>query len=294
MVNNIRNKVAANKLLSLSCYGLYDEAYNGNPLYNAWANPIYFNSTIKKPVHIDSDIWGLEAGFDIQQNIYHKIGVFASYRKGDYDLNGDGKKLYSPIGSNIDINSYLGGLYYRYDRNNLWAFATIYGGIQQADIKTNDGVSSDTDGNQMGASLELGKIFALNKTVSLEPSLGVNYTQVDFDNTNDSMGKTALYDTIRQTELEAGVKLEKTIYLKAGAAKFYFKPSVIQTITSGDSVYINGLGNVSTYDDETLGRGEIGAKISLTEELSGYGFASYSFGSNYDASSFGIGINYAW
>ena len=55
-------------------------------------------------------------------------------------------------GSKIDIDSYLGGLYYRYDKNNWWGFATtLFGSIQKADLKTDDGaVKTDTDGNQAG------------------------------------------------------------------------------------------------------------------------------------------------
>ena len=48
---------------------------------------------MEKPVDIEAKIWGMEAGFDIQNDAHNNLGVFASYRKGDYDLNGKGKKL---------------------------------------------------------------------------------------------------------------------------------------------------------------------------------------------------------
>jgi outer membrane autotransporter protein len=290
MVYNVRNKVSANKIMPNPCANIVDE-YAG---YNVWVNPIYFTSTIKKPVEIDANIRGLEAGFDIQRDVNHKLGIFTSYRQGKYDLNGKGKDYYSDIKSNIDIDSYIAGLYYRYDYRHLWVFATLYGGIQQADIKTKDGIKADTDGTQFGGSAEIGYTGAIREDLNIEPSLGIFYTQVDFDDAKDSVGKTAGYKTISQIELEAGVKLEQQLPMTHGRAKVYIKPSVIQQITGGDSVVITGLGKTDTYKDGTLGRAEIGGRYAITTQLSTYGFINYTFGSNYDATSLGIGINYAW
>ncbi len=143
-------------------------------------------------------------------------------------MNGDGKHHYSTIGSEIDIDSYLAGLYYRYDRNNWWTFATVYGGIQRVDLKTKDGIKSDTDGTEFGGSVELGYDYAINKTLYLTPSVGAFYTQVDYDDATDSAGKIAKYNTLRQLELEAGVKLTKAFVMDEGYANVYVKPSVVR------------------------------------------------------------------
>lgn len=293
MVSNVRNKVSANKIPYKRC-GVYDECYNAEPLHNVWINPIYHTSTIKKPVHIESDIWGLEAGFDLQQDANNKIGFFASYRRGDYDLNGKGSKFISSTKSNIDIDSYLAGLYYRYDQNNSRVFATIYGGIQTADIKTNDGVKSDNDGMQFGGSIEAGHVFYAIHGITLDPTIGLYYTQIDWDKAKDNFAKRAKYDTVRQLEIEAGIAISRIIAMDKGYAKYYIKPSIVQTITDGDNVNITGLNNVRTYNDQLLGRIEVGGKVSITESLSGFGYLNYTGGSNYSASSFGLGLNYAW
>ena len=230
----------------------------------------------------------------MQHDLNNKLGLFVSYRKGSYDMNGDGKHYYSTVGSEIDIDSYLAGLYYRYDRNNWYAFATLYGGIQQADIKTDDGVKSDTDGVEFGGSLEAGYDYNLTDTVYLTPSLGVFYTQVNYDDATDSVGKKAEYNDLRQIELEAGVKLTKAFRLDEGYASVYIKPSVVQTIVDGDEVNITGLGKTSTLDDETLGRIEFGGRYGFTDNLSAYGWANYTFGSDYDATTVGLGLNYAF
>ncbi len=293
VVDNVFGQTAGRRSYCPGC-GFYDYYWNGEAFHNLWVNPVYTSLSIKSPTEIDADVWGIEAGGDLQHDLNNKLGLFVSYRKGNYDMNGDGKHYYSTVGSEIDIDSYLAGLYYRYDRNNWYAFATLYGGIQQADIKTDDGVKSDTDGVEFGASLEAGYDYNLTDTVYLTPSLGVFYTQVNYDDATDSVGKKAEYNDLKQIELEAGVKLTKAFRLDEGYANVYVKPSVVQTIVDGDEVNITGLGKVNTLDDETLGRIELGGRYGFTDQLSAYGWANYTFGSDYDATTVGLGLNYAF
>ena len=293
VVDNVFGQTAGRRSYCPGC-GFYDYYWNGEGFRNLWINPTYYTSNIDSPFDADADVWGIEAGGDLQHDLNNKLGLFVSYRKGSYDMNGDGKHYYSTVGSEIDIDSYLAGLYYRYDRNNWYAFATLYGGIQQADIKTDDGVKSDTDGVEFGASLEAGYDYNLTDTVYLTPSLGVFYTQVNYDDATDNVGKKAEYNDLKQIELEAGVKLTKAFRLDEGYANVYVKPSVVQTLVDGDEVNITGLGKVNTLDDETLGRIELGGRYGFTDQLSAYGWANYTFGSDYDATTVGLGLNYAF
>ncbi len=290
VVRNVGNKVAAGREYCPNC-GVYTAEWNGEKLRNVWALAQGESATIDKPVKADADIWGLEAGFDLQNDVNNTFGVFVSYRKGDYDLNGQGDKVRSDIGSEIDINSYLAGLYYRYDKNMNWLFAAVYGGVQEADAKTDDGLAKfDTDGTEFGAHMEAGHTFALSDTLTLDPSLGLYYTQINFDDAKDNLGKTYRWKDIKHLEAELGVKLAK----QSENAKVYVKPSVIQTVTSGDSVKITGLNKLDTYDDETLGRIELGGRYGFTDALSAYGWANYTFGSGYKATAGGLGLAYTW
>ena len=294
MVGNIRDKVAAGKFLPDPCRQVIDEGFAGSALHGVWASPVYHYADIKFPVNMKADIWGLEAGFDLQTDLNRKIGIFASYRQGRYDLDGTGRHYPSTTGSEIDIDSYLAGLYYRHDYRHLWTFAALYGGIQRADIKTDDGIKTDTDGNQIGAALESGYLFNLSDSLKLEPSLGIFYTQADFDDATDNAGKTAAFDIARQTELEFAFKLEKYLDFDRGMAKIYIKPSVIQVISADNAAYVTGLGKLSANNDSVLGRIEIGSRYTVAEQLSTYGWANYTYGSDYEAISLGLGLNYAW
>ncbi len=293
MVYNIMNKVSTNRLYCPGC-GFYDYYWNGEAFHNLWANAVYNTLRIKTPTDIDAEVWGIEAGGDLQHDLNNKLGLFLSYRKGNYDMSGDGKHHYSTVGSQIDIDSYLAGLYYRYDRNHWWTFATVYGGIQSVDLKTKDGIKSDTDGTEFGGSVELGYDYAINKTLYLTPSVGAFYTQVDYDDATDSAGKIAKYNTLRQLELEVGVKLTKAFVMDEGYANVYVKPSVVQTLNDGDEVQVSGLREVNTLDDQTLGRVELGGRYGFTEQLSTYGWANHTFGDDYKASTFGLGLSYSW
>ena len=293
LVYNIMHKVSINRLNCPGC-GFYDYYWDGKPFHNVWVSPVYTSLNIDAPTKIEADVWGVEVGGDLQYDLNNKIGLFLSYREGNYDMNGDGKHYYSTIGSEIDIDSYLAGLYYRYDKNNWYGFATVYGGIQKADLKTKDGVKSDTDGIEFGGSLEVGYDYALSNTIYVTPSIGIFYNQVNYDNAKDNAGKVVKYNDLNQIEMEAGLKLTKTFWCDNGFANIYIKPSIVQTIINGDEISIDGLGEIDSMDDDTLGRVEVGGRYGLSQALSAYGWANYTFGSDYDATTFGVGLNYAF
>ena len=290
VVRNVSGKVASGREYCPGC-GIYPTSWDSKALRNVWAMAQGESANIDKTADMDAKIWGVEGGFDLQNDVNNTLGVFASYRKGEYDLSGKGSKYYSKLGSEIDIDSYLTGLYYRYDKNMNWLFATVYGGVQQADAKTDDGMSKfDSDGVELGAGLEAGHSFALNKSLTLDPSLGVYYTQISFDKAHDNVGKSYKWDDLKHVEAEAAVKLSQQFE----NAKVYVKPSLIQTYTDGDSVKISGLNKADTYHDQTLGRIEIGGNYGFTDSLNGYVWSNYTYGSSYDSIAAGLGINYAW
>ena len=134
----------------------------------------------------------------------------------------------------------------------------------------------------------------MNKTVYVTPSLGVFYSQINYDDASDNYGKTVEYGDLKQVELEAGVKVSKAVYTDNGIASIYVKPSVVQTLIDGDEVNITEIDKVDTIEDKTLGRIEIGGNYGFNDNWSAYGWANYTFGSDYEATSLGLGVNYAW
>ena len=191
----------------------------------------------------------------------------------------------------MSIDSYLAGLYYRYDRNLAWLFATIYGGMQKTETKTGDRVANfDTQGTEFGASIEFGQGMPLTHSLTLDPSVGLYYTQINFDDASDNVGKHYEWEDIKYLEVEVGAKLEQQFK----HAKVYIKPSVVKTLVNGNSVFITGINKINTQENDTLGRVEIGGRFAISEGLTGYGWANYAFGSDYDALAFGAGLNYAW
>ena len=80
-------------------------------------------------------------------------------------------------------------------------------------------------------------------------------------------------------------------------AGLYVKPAVIQTIEGDNAARVIGALDATETDgadDATLGRIEIGGRYGFTTNLSAYGWANYTFGSDYDATAFGLGLNYAF
>ena len=62
---------------------------------------------------------------------------------------------------------------------------------------------------QYGAGVEMGYAFIPGYNWTLEPSLGVFYAGIDYDDMKDEYGKSAEYSMLNQVEGEFGVKLEK-------------------------------------------------------------------------------------
>ncbi len=65
-------------------------------------------------------------------------------------------------------------------------------------------------------------------------------------------------------------------------------------MTEDDKVSVTGLEKTSAYQDQTLGKVEVGGNYNLTDNLSAYGQADYTFSSKYKATSLGFGLNYSW
>ena len=128
----------------------------------------------------------------------------------------------------------------------------------------------------------------------VEPSLGVYYSAIDLDGFSDNMGKSVDFDLMHYLEAELGLRFEHLFCLNGATSKIYAKPSVIQTYASGNSVQITGLDSIRSYDNQTLGQMEIGAKFGLSRSLSAYTSAHYTFGSDYSGYGFDAGLNYAW
>ena len=293
MMQAVSDKVSATKVYYSKCCGFYDYVYNYGGLSNAWVNPVYSYSKVKSPYNYEAEISGLEGGFDIQSDTYNRLGVFASFRQGDYDFDGRGDDYMSKVGSTIDIDSYILGLYHRYDAGKAWVMSQAFAGYQKVDFASDDGVSSNTDGIEFGGSVAMGLVFNPWRGITLEPIARVSYTQINYDNAKDRYGKTAKFSDVRNVEIEGGLRLEKSYTRRRGYAKIYFQPSIIQNIGSGD-VTVTSLSKVHGLENSTLGRVAIGGSMSFDDKWSGFANTSYTFGSDYNNLMVNMGVNYAF
>lgn len=286
----LKREVLTNK----NCERYSGTDYCRDTTRNGWVSQNFYSSKVRNPVSLDADIWGIEAGFDMQRDNHNRLGIFTSYRKGDYDLNGNGKHYFSITSSSIDIDSYLGGLYYVYDSNRTWVLATAFGGAQKADLKTEDGIRANTTGIQLGANVEVGKKYALDDTLTFKPSVALGYNYLNYDRITDTVGTNIQFDTIKQTTLEFGMGLEKVWNIDCAYVMAYIRPGILYSHTGGDEVHIANLPNTGTYHDQVLGKLEIGGKVQLYGNLDTYGFASQTFGNKYSAGEIGLGLSYNW
>lgn len=90
------------------------------------------------------------------------------------------------------------------------------------------------------------------------------------------------------------VKWKNICRRKTVQASCILNLSVIQLLSGGDNVAVSGLRKTEGLDDATLGRVELGGRYGFSERWSAYGWTNYTFGSDYEALSFGAGFSYAW
>ncbi len=295
-INLRNNNLVDNRVMHSPQYRYYSKGienfYNN---YNFWIMPIYHSISNESSINYDADIMGGEAGIDIYNDTNNRIGVFASYRQGDYDFDGEADKFFARYGSDIDIDSYLGGLYFRHNWQNAWTLATVYGGIQQADIKTKDDITSDSDATEFGAALAAGYVYNINYSFNIEPSAILSFTSISYDDAKDIYGKTAEFDTLTSIEADLGVKFEQTWNLDSGFAKAYIRPSILFNSVSGSDVKItNFIDNSPEIDDGTFARLEIGGSADLSKFFSLYATARATAGSDYQDVAITAGLNYVF
>ncbi len=285
----IASNSGKNGLLGSGCRDGYCRKIE--PLHTAWAVPVYSNVKVKAPYDYEADISGLDAGFDLVADGINKLGILVSYRDGSYDFSGKSDDFMSYGGADIDIDSYLLGIYARHDKGHLKALAAAFAGVQSADIQSDDGVKADTDAVEAGVTLDVAYIYEAVKGVTLEPELQASYTMLKYDDIKDNAGKNVKFDTAHRVEIDAGVKIKKSWQLDEAKAAIYVKPSLVQTFNSGgDLVLANDATN--TLDDQTLGRVEIGADFQLDTRWSVGASASHTFNSDYEDTSFNLDLQY--
>ena len=89
------------------------------------------------------------------------------------------------------------------------------------------------------------------------------------------------------------MKAEKNIKLDNGIGKLYLKPAIVHNMGEG-KVAITGLDKVDGLKDMTYGRIEAGGSLDMDNGWALYGNISQAFGSDYHATSFNIGVSYAF
>ena len=189
----------------------------------------------------------------------------------------------------------LGGYKERQSEAFYQFYKKLFGGKQDLDVSTADhAVSAGADATQYGADITLSRTFMLSSAFDLEPSLGIFYTSIDMDDIRDNAGKTAAFEDMHYGEAELGLKLSY-LFCRGGCSnRLYVKPSIIQTFGSGGKTVMTGIAGHSVYDDQTLGRVEIGGEFSFSRSFKSYLSAGHTFGDDYDAFDVNLGLNYLW
>ncbi len=284
-----------------NCDNSFCQYEQGSPKVRLWATPFYRQGTFKKPFETDFKLMGIDAGMDFQPTTTDEIGVFASYRFGKYENDGNQKHYgdssfyFSEQGGEFELKSLTAGLYYRKYIDKLYLMGAVYAGKLDGDIKADNGVKGSIKGKHIGAQAEIGYDIKLTRRDTLTPSLRGTYDYIKYDKGHTSNNKEVSIGKINSVELEAALKLEHQFNNSQQLPTTgYIKPSIIQTIPDGGKVKVDDREYKKTLDNETLGRIEVGADANLTTSFSVGVFGNYTFGSHYDAWGVGGNVRYTF
>lgn len=284
-----------------NCDNSFCQYEQGSPKVRLWATPFYRQGTFKKPFETDFKLMGIDAGVDFQPTTTDEIGLFASYRFGKYENDGNQKHYgdpsfyFSEQGGEFELKSLSAGLYYRKYIDKLYLMGAVYAGKLDGDIKADNGVKGSIKGKHIGAQAEIGYDIKLTRRDTLTPSLRGTYDYIKYDKGHTSNNKEVSIGKINSVELEAGLKLEHQFNNPQQLSTTgYIKPSIIQTIPDGGKVKVDDREYKKTLDNETLGRIEVGADANLTTSFSVGVFGNYTFGSHYDAWGVGGNVRYTF
>ncbi len=298
LIADLRKNIAPNHLNVRTCL---QETPFSKALYckpetarlSAFVSPVYSKANVEFPLSYEAEISGVDAGLDLVSDGTHKVGIMASVRDGSYEFSGNSDKYNFSGSAETSIDSYLAGIFYRMDKNHLSTVAAIYGEVLKADFSSNDGVTADTDGHIVGASLDVSYIFNEIKDISIEPSLRITYEMLNLDGFTDNAGKSVDYDKLHYVEVEFGTKFAKNMMFDNGAlAQIYFKPSLIQTFNSVKDIQLSDGLVLDGTQNRTLGNLEIGANYQFNTDWSFGAFADYTFGDEYSEWSASLNLLY--
>ena len=268
---------------------------DNNNRVTLWANPVYRHASFKLPIETKGNIWGVDAGLNMNVSSSSKTGLFVSYRDGSYNQNGvDGKYYSSGDTGDLDMTSTLVGLYYNKYFGRLYLKGMAYGGEQKARISNGD-VSASAKALQAGVEVETGYNAAITSKTTLTPMVKASYDYISFDDFTDSAGKKTSIDTINDVELEAGLKLSQQFNNEHQLpTSGYVKTSVVQLVENGGSASVQNIKFDDMLKNETAGRVEIGGEAVLWKNFVVGGFGNYTFGSDYNGFAVGGNVRYSW
>ncbi len=267
---------------------------DNNSRVTLWANPVYRHASFKSPIETKGNIWGVDAGLNMNVSTSSKAGLFVSYRDGSYDQNGSNGKYYSSNAGDLDMTSTLVGLYYNKYFGRLYLKGMAYGGEQKARISAGE-VTASAKALQAGVEVETGYNAAIISKTTLTPMVKASYDYISFDDFTDSAGKRTSIDTINDVELEAGLKLSRQFNNEHQLpTSGYVKTSVVQLVENGGSTAVQNIKFDDMLKNETAGRVEIGGEAALWKNFVIGGFGNYTFGSDYSGFAVGGNVRYSW
>jgi outer membrane autotransporter protein len=272
----------------------------------AWGRVISTDRTVSQTGTVNQEsegrLTGFQAGTDLWTNTRWHAGVYVGQLDGDMSVTGFARGTANlAVGSNDLRSQFIGGYATYRSEGGFYADAVLQAGRHRYTISPNLATASNSKGDSLLASLEIGKGFPVGDGWVIEPQLQLMHQRVDLDDVNIG-GATVQQDTHDGWTARAGVRLKGEISTAAGVLQPYGRFNVYKSGNGTDVTRFIGPAAATDIASQSGGSSTelaAGATLRITQTTSLYGelgklWASGGSTRSKSGINAGVGVRMQW
>lgn len=224
--------------------------------------------------HSDGGSSGGQAGIDFLITPHHRIGVYGGTLRWNESVSGFASGLQNQWVGRLDGRTNYGGLYWTYQSDAGWySDAVVQHAWHDGNAQASTGSHGAITGRSTLASLEVGKAFTLNSSLSIEPQAqlivgkehldGISIRAADFDQNPGT-----------QVTGRLGVRMVGDLQAAKGRLRPYARVNLWHGFNGADTLTVTGPGastNIRTERGYTSADLAVGGTWAVTRRLNVYG-----------------------
>ncbi len=278
------------RLLGMSMLGTFherqgDQAYlrGAGSFPGSWGRVFGRYAEERRSGPLSPELEGHIAGFQVGQDLYgvdqgghrDRFGMFLGYARADVDARGFSLSQQRALVGNYKMNALSLGAYWTHIGPSGWYVdAVVMGSRFDGDPRSSRGVSLNSEGYGLTASLEGGYPIPFGAGMTLEPQAQLIWQHVSFDGARDPFA-TIRFDPGDAFTGRLGMRLNGSLAAGGQMLKPYLIANVWRAFSGNDRTTFNVTTLATDFGYTSLEMGG-GVSTDLSAGVSLYAAASYT------------------